>query len=77
MPTYEYGCVDCGEKFDLFATISQKERGLKPACPKCGGAQTVQLFQSINFLKSNSSSPDAAFRESGGCGPNPMPGCCR
>ncbi|MDZ7261052.1 MAG: zinc ribbon domain-containing protein [candidate division KSB1 bacterium] len=76
MPTYEYGCIDCGEKFDVFASISQKERGLKPGCPKCGGTQTVQLFRSINFVKSNGSSPDAAFRTAGGCGPNPMPGCC-
>lgn len=76
MPTYEYGCVDCGEKFDLFASISQKERGLKAECPKCGSAHTVQIFRSINFVKSNSSSPDEAFRASGGCGPNPLPGCC-
>lgn len=76
MPTYEYGCIDCGCKFDVFATISEKEKGLDPICPDCGGKNTVQLFNSINFIKSDGGSADTAFRNSGGCGPNAGPGCC-
>lgn len=73
---FEYGCVDCGEKFDLLDAISREERGASPACPRCGGAQTVQLFGGIGFLKSNNSSPDTSFRESCGCGSDPRSGCC-
>jgi putative FmdB family regulatory protein len=76
LPTYEFGCINCGEKFDVFASITQKEKGLKVECPKCGSNKVVQLFQSLNFVKSGGSSTDAAFRAAGGCGPNPVPGCC-
>lgn len=76
MPTYEFGCIDCGEKFDVFASVSQKDEGLKLVCPKCGSANAVQLFNSINFVKSSTGSPNRAFQMAGGCGPNPGPGCC-
>jgi len=33
MPTYEYACDRCGEKFELFLPISAKAE--RP-CPKCG-----------------------------------------
>ncbi len=76
MPTYEFGCIDCGEKFEIFATVSQKESGLDLTCPKCGGMKVAQLFNSINFVKSNAGSADKAFQMSGGCGPNAGPNCC-
>jgi putative FmdB family regulatory protein len=33
MPTYEYACRACGEKFELFQPITSKT--VQP-CPKCG-----------------------------------------
>ncbi|MFB3924478.1 MAG: FmdB family zinc ribbon protein [Syntrophales bacterium] len=37
MPTYEYICMDCKEKMEIFASIDQKEKGLDLKCSKCGG----------------------------------------
>lgn len=76
MPTYEYGCLDCGHQFEIFATISQHDQGLDLTCPHCGSKQAVQIFSRINFIKSRSGSADRAFRMAGGCGPNASPGCC-
>ena len=35
MPTYQYGCENCGKTFERTETISEHE-ALKPPCPKCG-----------------------------------------
>lgn len=35
MPTYEYKCRDCGEKFDEFQKINDLPLS---CCPVCGGA---------------------------------------
>jgi putative FmdB family regulatory protein len=77
MPNYEYGCTECGHKFEHFAAVDDKEKGASLKCPKCGSAKIVQVFSHINFTKTSSSnSSDAAFRNAGGCGPNPRKGCC-
>ena len=34
MPTYEYECQKCGNKYDLFQSITEKPRR---TCPKCKG----------------------------------------
>ena len=34
MPTYQYGCENCGKTFERTETISEHE-ALKPPCPKC------------------------------------------
>jgi len=44
MPTYEYICVECQEKAEIRATISEKEKGLKVTCPKCGSYNMIQVF---------------------------------
>jgi len=72
MPIYEYFCQDCENKFDIKASLSEKEKGLKAKCPNCGGNKTVQVLGNFfTFSKGNGS----GF--SSGCGPNPTPGCCR
>ena len=58
MPTYEYACPDCATKFNVRASFSEKEKGLKPVCPKCGSKDTVQVFGSVMILaRSRGSSP--------------------
>lgn len=45
MPIYEYRCSACGERFDLFVRLM--ERQAAPVCPKCGSAEVqkaVSLF---------------------------------
>jgi putative FmdB family regulatory protein len=44
MPVYEYKCEQCGKKFDVIATLTEKEAGLHPVCPHCGGMNVRQVF---------------------------------
>ena len=72
MPTYEYICMGCKGKTEVFAPISQKEKGLNLKCPTCGGTKLVQIFGQVNVMGSR--------RDMGGfppgCGPQSGPGCC-
>lgn len=71
MPIYEYFCQSCNNKFDVKATMSEKEKGLKVKCSACGSNKTVQILGDFfSFSKSKG-------QNSGGCcGPNPPSGCC-
>ena len=35
MPVYDYKCVQCGHRFDLLRSVSNRDDAV---CPKCGGA---------------------------------------
>ncbi|MEO0085918.1 MAG: FmdB family zinc ribbon protein [candidate division WOR-3 bacterium] len=66
MPVYEFKCEDCGKRFDVVATLSEKEAGLVPACPKCGGMRARQLFGRFTLLSgSKTETDDEDFEESG------------
>ncbi len=43
MPTYEYRCEKCGEKFERFEHIADHENA-KPQCPKCNSADVVNVL---------------------------------
>lgn len=74
MPTYEYVCMECQEKAEVRATISDKERGLKVICPRCGSNKMVQVFGSFAVMAGSKSGFNAGSMT--GCGPNAGPGCC-
>jgi putative FmdB family regulatory protein len=38
MPTYQYRCEKCGNKFERTETIAEHE-AVKPKCPKCGSTK--------------------------------------
>ncbi len=42
MPTYEYTCKKCGERFDVKRSFFEKEQ--KEKCPKCGTESTERVF---------------------------------
>lgn len=66
MPVYEFKCEDCGKKFDVVATLSEKESGLSLACPKCGGMRVRQLFGRFTLLSgSKTELEDDDLREPG------------
>lgn len=44
MPVYEFRCEGCGRKFDIVASLKEKEAGLEPVCPKCGGTDCSLVF---------------------------------
>jgi len=71
MPIYEYFCQGCEDKFEIKASLSEKEKGLKVKCPTCGSNKTIQALGSFfTFSKGSGGSGG------GCCGPNPTPGCC-
>lgn len=72
---YDYQCRDCGEVFEVQATLAQKEAGLKPQCPRCGSEQTVQIFRSVNIGMGMKTAGGGNFSPPG-CGPQFGAGCC-
>jgi len=63
MPTYDYRCEKCLTTFDVQASISEYERGLKVKCPACS---SVRVRRTINAVSILGGSRDNA-RSSGGC----------
>lgn len=45
MPTYEYACKECGERFEI--TCRESERKKLAACPKCDGKKVEPVFSSF------------------------------
>ena len=74
MPTYDYQCQECGQTFEVRATISQKAAGLEPECPECHSHTTKQAFRSMMFIRSGDGG--GAVPMPVGCGPDLGPGCC-
>lgn len=70
MPIYEYLCPDCKEKVEIFASISEKEKGLKPVCPRCGNKKMIQVFGNFAIGSSGGSGGGPV------CPPTAGPGCC-
>ncbi|MFO7676606.1 MAG: zinc ribbon domain-containing protein [bacterium] len=58
MPVYEFKCEECGRRFDLVASLAEKESGLKPECPKCGSANCTQVFGRVNIVTTSKSDRD-------------------
>jgi putative FmdB family regulatory protein len=58
MPTYDYTCLDCRKRFDIFLTY--KEYGVKPvACSHCGSANVRRRVPRVRVLKSDESRFDS------------------
>ncbi len=47
MPTYEYHCRDCDERFEIVETIRRHERRRHTACPKCSGRDTERVWSRV------------------------------
>ena len=54
MPTYQYRCNDCGEKFERSETISQHEAS-KAKCVKCGSKKVSQVPGNVFVVTSKKS----------------------
>ena len=65
MPTYEFACPDCGERFEVRMSIQERELKRAVPCPKCGREDTRRVFSSFGIGR-------------GGGGPSGggPPGCC-
>jgi putative FmdB family regulatory protein len=58
MPVYEFQCQDCGKKFEIVATLAEKEAGLDPACPKCDRKGARQVFSRFTLLTGSKTDED-------------------
>ena len=58
IPVYEYQYQDCGKKFEIVATLAEKEAGLDPACPKCGRMRARQVFSRFTLLAGSKTDED-------------------
>ncbi len=72
MPTYEYGCPDCGKPFEIRLSMAEYAERKAPPCPHCGSARVIRKFTLVNLGGDRnrlSRGPDE------GCGPSCGPGC--
>lgn len=58
MPIYEFRCQDCGEKFSVMVSISEKD---KVACPACQSTNIKQLVSNCSYIGSACSSGKTRF----------------
>ncbi|HHY30627.1 MAG TPA: zinc ribbon domain-containing protein [Syntrophaceticus sp.] len=73
MPTYEFECQKCGNRFSLFTTVSGR---LKAVCPACQSGNLQQLFTGVSFVKGSSGGDSAGgSAASGGCSRGSCGGC--
>ncbi len=63
MPSYDMVCQECGHKFFVFCTISQKDQKV---CPECESPKVSQRFTTVNIIGS---------RNSGGVSSEPAKSC--
>jgi len=57
MPTYDYTCLDCRKRFDIF--MSYKDYGVLPvSCSHCGSDNVRRRVNRIRVLKSDDSRLD-------------------
>lgn len=70
MPIYLYRCQDCGQDFEVRASIKEKEAGLKPLCPACASSSVKQQLTAGMVLHGGQTLAANV------CAPNAGPGCC-
>ncbi|MFZ5856490.1 MAG: FmdB family zinc ribbon protein [Chloroflexota bacterium] len=64
MPTYDFICNDCKQRFEIFLTYS--EYGKKPAaCSHCGSTNTRRRMTRVRIAKSDESRFDSMESEMG------------
>jgi putative FmdB family regulatory protein len=64
MPTYDFICNDCKQRFDVFMTYA--EYGSKPAqCSNCGSKNTRRRMTRVRIAKSEEARMDSLEGEMG------------
>ena len=63
MPTYDFVCLNCQQRFDVFMTFS--EYGSKPVkCPHCGSQNVRRRMTKVRIAKSEDSRMESMVDES-------------
>ncbi len=67
MPTYDYKCLNCSYKFEVFQSMNSK---LIEECPKCGGkvkrligAGSGPIFKGKGFYQTDYKNPTKSVSE--------------
>lgn len=53
MPIYYYQCENCGEGFDSYQTIANRDKPTEEPCPKCNEAKVKKVITPVGFVKQN------------------------
>ena len=63
MPIYEYECLECGEKFEEFCRLNQKDGDAeKITCPNCGTPNPQRVFSTFGTCSScGQPAPERSF----------------
>ncbi len=75
MPTYEFICKGCNNRFSLFTTVSGRDQA---SCPRCGGKDLQQIYKGVRFAKGGVYSdvgPGSIPSSGGGCSSGSCSGC--
>lgn len=71
MPTYEFKCKNCDNRFTKFTTIAGRK---DVCCPKCQSKDVQQVYSGFMFIKGDnniasfgSGSSTSSSRSGGGC----------
>lgn len=63
MPTYDFVCQDCQQRFDVF--MSYSEYGKRPVkCPHCGSENVRRRMTKVRIAKSEDSRMESMMDES-------------
>ena len=68
---YAYICDKCGASFTVKATLTEKERGLAPRCPRCGSTDATQDLSGVGVILRGPGAGGSPM-----CGPGSGAGCC-
>ena len=63
MPTYEYKCQRCGEKFELKLGLFHKKSSVK--CPKCGDSEPERVYSTFSTSGDSAKADSCAPRNTG------------
>ena len=76
MPTYDYVCAKCGNKFELFQSMIAKPQA---ACPKCKGRAKRQISSGTGIIFKGSGFYETDYKKKTGKKPEEPkekgPGC--
>lgn len=72
MPTYEFTCKNCGNRFTVFTSVAKRN---ETSCPACQSKDLQQVYNAIMFVKGGSGSGISSSGGSGGCSRGSCSGC--
>jgi putative FmdB family regulatory protein len=73
MPLYDFHCEQCDTKFEVRASIKEKQAGLQPECPTCHRSAARQIVTAGRVLHGSDGGNVSSAGPACGCGSG---GCC-